>query len=431
MNTFQAQLHQNPYLPEGESNVNAIVSVTCSGAEPGEDKPAGQTGATLVLGLLIDCSGSMGEYRKLQSAKAALNQIIDLLPESALFFIIAGNSYAEVIHKCSSASGRNKAIAKAAVHELDSSGGTTISKWLLEALTEFPASGSYTRQAILLTDGDNQENEKELLKAVEQCQGKFQCEARGVGTDWKPQQLRKIADGLLGTADIIAQPGQIAADFQNILESAVGKHVAEAVIRLWTPVGAETVFVKQVSPTIIDLTQLGIPSPQNALVKDYPTGAWGNETRDFHIAIRVKPGSVGQKMLAARASLVTTLDEGAETVVTEAKILAIWSSDEAQSAIINPEVAHYTGQGELAQAIQEGLAARQAGNEEEATVKLGKAAKLAAETGNEATTKLLRNVVDIVDAGEGTVKLRRNVSTEDVMTLDTRSTKTTKLRPNP
>jgi len=313
---------------------------------------------------------------------------------------------------------------------MDSSGGTTISKWLHEALTEFPKGSNYTRQAILLTDGDNQESENELLKAVEECHGKFQCEARGVGTDWKPQQLRKIADGLLGTADIIAQPAEIAADFQNILENAVGKQVAEAVIRLWTPAGSGTLFVKQVSPSIIDLTKLGVPQPQNALVKDYPTGAWGNETRDFHIAIRVKPGSIGQKMLAGRASLVTR-ENGTETVVTEAKILAIWSSDEAQSAIINPQVAHYTGQGELAQAIQEGLAARQAGNEEEATVKLGKAAKLAAETGNEATTKLLRKVVDIVDAQEGTVKLRHNVSTEDVMTLDTRSTKTTKMRPNP
>ena len=430
MNTFQAQLHQNAYLPEGESNINAIVSVTCSGVEGSEDKPAAQAGAGLALGLLIDCSGSMGENRKMQSAKAALNQIIDLLPESTLFFIIAGNSYAEVIHACSPASEGNKSKAKAAVRQLNSSGGTTISKWLREALTEFPAGSNYTRQAILLTDGDNQESENELLKAVEQCHGKFQCEARGVGTDWKPQQLRKIADGLLGTADIIAQPAEIAADFQNILENAVGKQVAEAVIRLWTPAGSATLFVKQVSPSIIDLTKLGVPQPQNALVKDYPTGAWGNETRDFHIAIRVKPGSIGQKMLAGRASLVTR-ENGTETVVTEAKILAIWSSDEAQSAIINPQVAHYTGQGELAQAIQEGLAARQAGNEEAATVKLGKAAKLAAETGNEATTKLLRKVVDIVDAQEGTVKLRRNVSTEDVMTLDTRSTKTTKMRPNP
>lgn len=372
----------------------------------------------------------MGEHHKMQSAKTALNQIIDLLPESALFFIIAGNSYAEVIHPCGLASKNNKEVAKAAVRQLDSSGGTTISKWLREALTEFPAGSNYTRQAILLTDGDNQEHENELLSAVAACQGKFQCEARGVGTDWKPQQLRKIADGLLGTADIIAQPAQIATDFQNILQNAVGKQVADASIRLWSPVGSQTLFVKQVSPSIIDLTNLGKPQPQNPLIKDYPTGAWGNETRDFHISIRVKPGAVGQKMLAGRASLVTT-QNGAETVVTEAKILAIWSSDEAQSAIINPEVAHYTGQGELAQAIQEGLAARQAGNEEVATVKLGKAAKLAAETGNEATTKLLRNVVDIVDAQEGTVKLRRNVSTEDVMTLDTRSTKTTKLRPTP
>jgi len=428
VNTFQAQLHQNAYLPEGESNINAIVSVTCSGAEVDEDKPEGQTGANLALGLLIDCSGSMGQNGKLHSAKAALNQIIDLLPETALFFIVAGNACAEVIHACTPASASNKTKARAAVRRLDASGGTTISKWLREALGEFPGAGNCTRQAILLTDGDNQEGEEELLKAVKECQGRFQCEARGVGTDWKPGQLRKIADGLLGTADIIAKPAEIAADFQSILKNAVGKQVAEAVIRLWTPQGSETLFVKQVSPSILDLSKLGVSQPQNALVKDYPTGAWGNETRDYHLAIRVKPGGVGQKMLAGRASLVTK-GNGAETVVTEAKILAIWSCEEAQTAIINSQVAHYTGQGELAQAIQEGLAARQAGNEQEATVKLGRAARLAAETGNEATTKLLRNVVEIVDAREGTVKLRRDVSTEDVMTLDTRSTKTTRIRP--
>ncbi len=107
-------------------------------------------------------------------------------------------------------------------------------------------------------------------------------------------------------------------------------------------------------------------------------------------------------------------------------MLAVWTDDEARSAVIDREVAHYTGQGELAQVIQEGLSARQSGDEDTATRKLGRAVQLAAESGNDATTKLLRKVVEVVDEKEGTVKLRRNVNQADAMALDTRSTKTTR-----
>ena len=70
--------------------------------------------------------------------------------------------------------------------------------------------------------------------------------------------------------------------------------------------------------------------------------------------------------------------------------------------------------------------ARQTGDEDTATRKLGRAVQLAAESGNESTTKLLRNVVEVLDEKEGTVKLRRNVNQADAMALDTRSTKTTR-----
>jgi hypothetical protein len=90
-------------------------------------------------------------------------------------------------------------------------------------------------------------------------------------------------------------------------------------------------------------------------------------------------------------------------------------------------VAHYTGQAELAQSIQEGLEARDRGEIEVATAKLGKAVKLAHDSGNESTAKLLRKVVDIQDAATGTVRLKREVAKEDAMALETRSTKTTRI----
>ena len=155
----------------------------------------------------------------------------------------------------------------------------------------------------------------------------------------------------------------------------------------------------------------------------YPTGSWGDEERDYHVAIRLAAKTVGQEQLAARVQLAVGAD-----LLTQGLVKAKWSADTNLTAQINPEVAHYTGQAELAQVIQEGLAAKSAGDEATATTKLGRAVQLATESGNtEATTKL-RKVVDITDARTGTVRLKKAVDKVDEMALDTASTKTTRIR---
>ena len=106
----------------------------------------------------------------------------------------------------------------------------------------------------------------------------------------------------------------------------------------------------------------------------------------------------------------------------------MWSDDSSLTTRISPEVAHYTGQAELAEAIQDGLAAKAAGDDRTATAKLGRAAQLAAETGNDEVTAKLRKVVDIDEADTGKVRLRRDVEKLDEMALDTTSTKTTRVR---
>ena len=98
-------------------------------------------------------------------------------------------------------------------------------------------------------------------------------------------------------------------------------------------------------------------------------------------------------MLAARVSLVS-----GDQVLRQSLVLAVWTDDTALSTRINQRVAHYTGQAELADAIQEGLAARDAGDVETATAKLGRAVQLAEESGHTDTAKLLAKVVDVVDA---------------------------------
>ncbi len=100
----------------------------------------------------------------------------------------------------------------------------------------------------------------------------------------------------------------------------------------------------------------------------------------------------------------------------------------AASTHINPQVAHYTVQAELAQAIQEGLEARKQGEFDSATAKLGRAVQLAGTSGNDDTARLLAKVVDVVDAASGTVRLKAKVAGVDEMTLETRSTKTVRVK---
>ena len=379
-----------------------------------------------LFGIICDTSGSM-DGEKLQAAKAAIKKIVELLPEDAYFFIIGGADQCKVIQSMVQALPINKTLAINDLKRIEANGGTKISNWLAKALEQFKQMPKAIRQALLLTDGQNaNSDQKQLEKVLQDATGVFQCDCRGVGTDWKVAQLQAIASKLLGTTDIIAQPSMMEADFQAILAKAMSKNVSDVNLRLWTPQGADVLFCKQVSPEIVDLTHRGNPVKQQ--VVDYPTGAWGkSESRDFHFCIRVNPGNVGDEILAGRASLICQIN-GIETNLAApggARILAIWTDDEARSTKIDRRVAHYTGQAELAEVIQEGLEARNQGNLEVATAKLGRAVQLAHQSGNEATVKLLKNVVDIQDTSTGTVKIKKTIAKEDAMALETRSTKTT------
>ena len=415
---FKSEVFQNQYLPTGASEVHAIMTVTAGQA-------IGAQSAGRLFGIICDVSGSMDGV-KILAARAAMTRLVTMLPADCAFFIVTGSDNAKLISPVALATPSAKDRAIAAVRQLRAEGGTTISVWLQAALRQFQIQPGALKQALLLTDGQNDEADGPLLdQALTACEGVFQCDCRGVGTDWKVEQLRKIANKLLGTTDIIPAPAQIDADFQAILTKALGKTVSDVYIRLWTPLGAGILYCKQVSPEIVDLTQRARQvKPQ---IRDYPTGAWAKaETRDFHFCIQVKPGAVGDEVLAGRASLIYNIN-GIENKAAEARILAVWTDDEQKSTKIDRVVAHYTGQAELAQSIQDGLDARSRGDLERATALLGRAVQIAHESGNESTAKLLRNVVEIEDAETGTVRLKSGVAREDEMTLETRSTKTARI----
>jgi hypothetical protein len=373
--------------------------------------------------VLLDCSGSMEQPpTKIRAARQATCTAIDCLRDGVWFAVIHGTGSADVIFPAGGgviqASAASREAAKRAVNQLLPGGGTAIGTWLTLASQLFATRPKAIHHAILLTDGKNESQPAaEFHAQLAACEGQFQCDCRGVGTNWIVEELRAVATTLLGTVDIIPDPAQMEADFRAMTEAAMGKAVQAVALRVWTPQGARVKFLKQVAPTIEDLTSRATAA--NPLTADYPTGAWGDESRDYHLCVEVKAGPVGAEMLAGRVSLMV-----AGEAVSQALVKAVWTDDTALSTRINNEVAHYTGQAELADAIQEGLEARKAGDDATATMKLGRAVQLAAASGNDATTKLLAKVVDVENAETGTVRLKRTVQTADEMALDTRSTKT-------
>jgi hypothetical protein len=428
---FTVDIDQNQYLPEGGRTVDAVVTVTSSAdlALPTGGPAAGGGSAEIVI---VDCSGSMDvPQMKMASARAAVAAAIDVVHDGTAFAVVAGTSQAWPVYPTDGtmavADASTRAAAKRAASALRATGGTAIGQWLRLAAAIFETYPAQLRHAILLTDGKNQhETPEQLDAAIARCESLFSCDCRGVGTDWEVSELRRVSTTLLGTVDIIPDPAGLTADFTAMMENAMGKQVADVALRVWTPQHAAVRFVKQVAPEVVDLSERR--SQVGAQAGEYPTGAWApGESRDYHVAVEVNPAGVGQEMLAARVSLVASSASGSE-VLGQGLVRAVWTDNPELSTKINQRVAHYTGQAEMAGLIQDGLEARKQGDEETATAKLGRAVALAHESGNDDTAKLLAKVVDVVDAATGTVRLKRTVADADEMALDTRSTKTVRVK---
>ena len=416
---FTVVCYQNEYLPEDGREMNAILTVSA-------ERPGGGRALQSSLGavvIVIDVSGSM-EGQKLTQAQAATNAAIETIREGWRFAIVAGNEHATQVFPARGlvpATSRTRRQAASAAARLKAEGGTAIGEWI--SLTgHLLVTADGVRHAVLLTDGaDEHETAQALEAALTSARGVFQCDCRGVGTDWSVAQLRKVSDTLLGTVDIVANPNDLVSDFRDMMTSAMKRAHSDVRVRVRTPRHCELLFFRQVSPELRDLraVQTGV----DGTTVEYPIGVWAAESRDYHLAVRAPTHDVGDELLVARVAVVVDGVEAATCAVR-----AVWTDEEALPTRINRRVAHFTGQQAIADAIQEGLDARRDGDGLTATSKFGLAARLVAASGHADTAALLEKVVDVEDWHTGRVHLKPHVELVDEMTLETRSTRTTRVR---
>jgi hypothetical protein len=412
----------NPYLAAGQTRLDAVLTIR-SDASAAASAPAGKQ----VVGFVMDVSGSMSGD-KLAQAKLAARRGIDLLEASTWFFVVVFSGAAKVLVSACPATPQNKAAAHQAVQELKASGSTAMSRGLDLALREVQRCDAGIASVYFQTDGDNGADDSALLAGVlERCKGVFQCDCRGIGTAWKPSELRMIAGALMGTADAVTDPAGLEEDFRAFLSRSLAKGIAGATLRLWSPKVVKLLTAKQVSPEIVD--QLPLSRRIDDKTLEIPLGAWASETRDYQLAFELPAGAIGDEILACRASVIFDGPQG-ETRVGCDPVAVKWTTDDLLTTRISKEVAHYNGQGELATSIQEGLEARAQGDEDKATRLLGRAAQIAEETGNDEVTRRLRKVVDVVDAAAGTVRLRKSDKAAE-MALEMGGTRTVRRRAAP
>jgi hypothetical protein len=425
---FSIDQFHNPYLPLGGKRVDVIVTLTA-------DASVGATQSqSRVVGFIVDRSGSMAGDR-IKAVKSAAIRAIGMLDPATQFFVVAFNSKGFVIVSPGPATDDNKMTAASRLKNLDADDGTAMSTGLATAREQFAKFPNALRYAVFLTDGKNEsESAQNVANVLQQCQGLFEADCWGIGTDWKVGEVQEIARTLLGKASLIPEPAGIEVAFRAAMGKAAAKSIQDVRLRLWTPATTQLAFVKQVNPTIEDLSTRGaLAKPQT---RDYPTGNWGaGESRDYHVAVDVTPGALDDEVLALRPSVVWR-EGGAggavdqEVKPAESRVLVTWADDD-RSTRIEPHVAHYTGQAELAEAIQAGLARREAGDEAGATQLLGRAVKIAYESQNDGLTSRLRKLVDVVDPASGTVKLRKaDKAAEMDLLLESTTTKRSR-QPDP
>ena len=362
---------------------------------------------------------------KLRAAKQATSAAVDCIPDGVQFGIITGNHEAEVAYPPSSAlavsSAQTRSEAKAAVKRFESGGGTAMGSWI-QLAAHILGDATGIRHAILLTDGKNESEDPEIFdENLRGAEGVFQCDCRGVGADWVVQELQQISTMLLGDLDIVARPEGLTEDFTTLMRQSLGRQVAEVALRVWTPQAAEVVALKQMDPPL-DLSAGRVDA--GPLTGDYATGSWGDEERDFYLSVGLPAGEVDDEMLAARVTLVVGGEPAGQSLVP-----VVWTDDVAKSTQMNKRVADAMGERDLANVIQEAVDAHRAGDVSTATDRFGKAVRIANETGNDAVIERISKLVDIDDPVTGRVRPKAKVEDVDVLTFETRSTRTSRNSP--
>ncbi|MGH4014793.1 MAG: VWA domain-containing protein [Pseudonocardiaceae bacterium] len=415
---FSLTVNQEKYLSTSDSRMDAILRVA---AQDWATRSRVTPEAAQVI--LVDCSGSMSvPPTRIAAARRATAAAIDTLRDGAYFAIVAGTDEAKLkypsVRQLATANAQTKAEAKAVAAGLVASGGTAMGTWLTLARELLDSHPAAVRHALLLTDGKNREAPRRLEGVLDECAGRFVCDARGIGADWEPKELRRIVEVLRGQVDAVRVNAELAADFRQITEAVMSKVVPDIRIRVRLMPGTRLRYLKQVYPTEQELT--AHRSALEVHTMEFSTGSWGSQdSRDYQLCLSLDQEGKAkeEETQVAAVELASVMAGPADTSRRGAPspITVIWTDDLVRSSRVHPKVAHYTGQAEINRAVTAGCDAYDAGRLAEAGQEWGRAIKLATESGNAEILKRMERLVEIKDAAQGRVTIKPGLAPGDLL----------------
>ncbi|WP_063795961.1 VWA domain-containing protein [Streptacidiphilus griseoplanus] len=397
-------IHQDEYhqAGPGRRDIQAVVSVTVTGVRP---VPA--SAAEVVV---IDCSESMSwPQSKIEAARRATAAAVGLLRDGTRFAVVEGTDSARVVYPRSPslavAGAGTRAEAVAAVRRLRPGGGTAMGTWLTLARELLEQAPGGIRHVLLLTDGRNEtEPPGRLQQVLAACEGRFTCDARGIGDGWDARELGGIATRLHGTAAVVLQDADLEAEFTGMMRASLSRALPDLRLRLTPLPGVTLRYLRQVHPTEVDLTAAGRPAGERAV--EFPTDPWASETRHYQLCLTADPdGRPRDERLMLADVQLTSGDTAGPELPPPAPVLVRWT-DGAQLSAPNPVSVHFSTHGRLGEAVADAYHAHREGDRARAEAVLDRVLRLAHQLGDRSTLDVLADLLVSTEPDDGPARLR-------------------------
>ena len=400
-NAFSFKTYYNPYISPLTNSVWGVVSVTAN------DLP--QQAQATAISLICDVSGSM------QGAKfnAAIDTVEDLLmtaPDGLMLQVVAFDNDADEVVPMTELRpelSRENLVNqfRQSMRRIQMYGGTSMSTGIRKAIEgQAQVRGDVARYGIFLSDGQNTEQEAVLTSAVKAAADmKMHLCAYGFGNDWNPEQLTLMAQITQGwMPKAVPNPSDLLQEFNTLVARMAQTVASDVVLNLWTPTGARILSLSQAYPDWVKGEAAPMGDDHTWVVPVPPMAA--KDHRDFIVHIEL--AAVGAKVVACKPSVVyasggNRIEEKGDQTTW---IILQQTNDNALTSQVNPVVAGYLGQGQLAASTRAMTEALAAGDKVGAERHRTEALEIAQAVGNRQMTQVLE------EAGSGSEVARKTAA---------------------
>ncbi len=400
-NAFSFKTYYNPFIAPTSNSFWGVVSVSASDAP----QPVQQE---TVVSLVCDVSGSM-QGAKFNNMIESVETLISTAPAGITLGIIVFDNHAnEVVPLTRITPGMDHDILvqnfRRALRRISIFGGTSMSTGIKLALqTQGVLRGNTAKYCIFLSDGQNTEPETMLAGAVKQAaEASLHLCAYGYGNDWTPDELTKMAEITNGwMPKAVPNPTDLVKEFTALVARMARTVATDVALQLWTPTGAKILSLSQAYPQWVKGEAAPVGDGHTWVVPVPPMSA--KDHRDF--VVHIELAAVGAKVVAAKPAVVyiaggqRTEEKGDQSTW----MILQQTTDQAQINQVNPVVAGYLGQGQLAASMRSMTEALNAGDSKAAERHRTEALDIAQATGN-------RNMTQVLDAASGSDVARKTAA---------------------